>query len=359
MDFWYIAAELCLIVVGFVMLIKGADWFVDGASAIARKFGIPQIVIGLTIVAFGTSAPEAAISITSAVKQSAGLAIGNILGSNIMNIFLILGISALFTPLAIQKTTLWIEIPFVVLITIALLVMGVVGEQLGLADGIIMWVLFIAFFVYLIVLSKKGNAGGELQEAIEKKQEQAGESEENTVVQADSSDTQAVTESKKSKAKANLKMIGMLVFGIALVVLGSQATVNGARVIARELGMTESLIGLTIVAFGTSLPELVTSVSAARKGEADIAIGNIVGSNIFNILFVLGTSALITPIAYDKSFLTGFMLDNIMAIVAAVVLFLCIICTKDKKLKRAGGISMLVIYAAYFAWLIVKDFKFN
>lgn len=359
MDFWYIAAELCLIVVGFVMLIKGADWFVDGASAIARKFGIPQIVIGLTIVAFGTSAPEAAISITSAVKQSAGLAIGNILGSNIMNIFLILGISALFTPLAIQKTTLWIEIPFVVLITIALLVMGVVGEQLGLADGIIMWVLFIAFFVYLIVLSKKGNAGGELQEAIEKKQEQAGESEENTVVQADSSDAQAVTESKKSKAKANLKMIGMLVFGIALVVLGSQATVNGARVIARELGMTESLIGLTIVAFGTSLPELVTSVSAARKGEADIAIGNIVGSNIFNILFVLGTSALITPIAYDKSFLTGFMLDNIMAIVAAVVLFLCIICTKDKKLKRAGGISMLVIYAAYFAWLIVKDFKFN
>ncbi len=361
MDFWYIAAQLCLIVVGFVMLIKGADWFVDGASAIARKFGIPQIVIGLTIVAFGTSAPEAAISITSAVKQSAGLAIGNILGSNIMNIFLILGISALFTPLAVQKTTLWIEIPFVVLITIALLVMGVIGESLGLVDGIIMWVLFIAFFVYLIVLSKKGGAGQELKDAVDANAKNAGEVEniacESQVV-ADANG-ESVVETKKSKAMANLKMIGMLVFGIALVVLGSQATVNGARVIARELGMTESLIGLTVVAFGTSLPELVTSVSAARKGEADIAIGNIVGSNIFNILFVLGTSALITTIAYDKSFLTGFMLDNIMAIAAAVVLFLCIILTKDKKLKRAGGITMLVIYAAYFAWLIVKDFKFN
>lgn len=349
MDFWSIAAQACLVIVGFVMLIKGADWFVDGASWIARKFGIPQIVIGLTIVAFGTSAPEAAISITSAVQHSAGLAIGNILGSNIMNIFLILGISALFTPLAIQKNTLWIEIPFVVLISVALLLMGVIGESLNWVDGIIMWVFFIIFFVYLIILSKKGkNQNPDLLETME-------ENAENVQVE---SQGQATLKTQK-KGMETLKMLAKLVFGIALVVLGSQATVNGARTIARDIGMTESLIGLTIVAFGTSLPELVTSVSAARKGEADIAIGNIVGSNIFNILFVLGTSSLITTIAYDKSFLTGFMLDNILAILAAVVLFLCIVCTKDKKLKRAGGIVMLVIYAAYFAWLIAKDMLFN
>lgn len=349
MDFWSIAAQACLVIVGFVMLIKGADWFVDGASWIARKFGIPQIVIGLTIVAFGTSAPEAAISITSAVQHSSGLAIGNILGSNIMNIFLILGISALFTPLAIQKNTLWIEIPFVVLISVALLLMGVIGESLNWVDGIIMWVFFIVFFVYLIVLSKKGkNQTPDLAETMQENAE------------IEQTDTQGEVALKtQKKGVETLKMLAKLIFGIALVVLGSQATVNGARTIARDLGMTESLIGLTIVAFGTSLPELVTSVSAARKGEADIAIGNIVGSNIFNILFVLGTSALITTIAYDKSFLTGFMLDNILAILAAVVLFLCIVCTKDKKLKRAGGIIMLVIYAVYFGWLIAKDIVFN
>lgn len=352
MDFWYIAAQLCLVVVGFVMLIKGADWFVDGASWIAARFGIPQIVIGLTIVAFGTSAPEAAISITSAVKQSAGLAIGNILGSNVMNIFLILGISALFTPLAIKKSTLWIEIPFVVVITVALLIMGLVGHKLSLVDGIILWVFFIAFFVYLIILSKKDGAQNELKNAIEDRENTNAAQE----TQIDVQGGEAVVVNKKKEA---LKMVAKLIFGIALVVLGSQATVNGARVVARELGMTESLIGLTIVAFGTSLPELVTSVSAARKGEADIAIGNIVGSNIFNILFVLGTSALITPIAYDTNFLTGFTFDNIMAIIAAVVLFVCIVLTKDKKLKRAGGIVMLVIYAAYFAWLVAKDFAFN
>ena len=350
MDFWSIAAQACLIIVGFVMLIKGADWFVDGASMIARKFGIPQIVIGLTIVAFGTSAPEAAISITSAVQQSAGLAIGNILGSNIMNIFLILGISALFTPLAIQKNTLWIEIPFVVLISVALLLMGVIGESLNWVDGIIMWVFFIIFFVYLIVLSKKGQ---------KENSELANTLEENAEIESSvSNEGKAVAKTEK-KGVEILKMLAKLVIGIALVVLGSQATVNGARTIAREVGMTESLIGLTIVAFGTSLPELVTSVAAARKGEADIAIGNIVGSNIFNILFVLGTSSLITTIAYDKSWLTGFMLDNILAIGAAVILFLCIILTKDKKLKRAGGITMLVIYAAYFAWLVAKDVMFN
>ncbi len=348
MDFWGIAAQLCLLVVGFVFLSKGADWFVDGASWIARKFGIPQIVIGLTIVAFGTSLPEAAVSITSAVQESAELAIGNIIGSNILNIFLILGISALFASLTVQKTTLYIEIPYVVIISIVLMIMGFIGGQLGWIDGLILWVLFILFFVYLIVLSKKGkDKNPELMDPAQ------GAQQSEVVVETDG------TAKVEKKGVEAVKMLAKLIVGISIVVLGSQMAVNGARTIAREVGMSESLIGLTIVAFGTSLPELVTSVAAARKGECDIAIGNIVGSNIFNILFILGTSALITPIAYNTDFLTGFTFDNIMAIIAAVVLFMCIILTKDKKLKKAGGIVMLVIYAAYFAWLVAKDFAFN
>lgn len=340
MSFWEVAAQLSLLIVGFVMLIKGADWFVDGASMIARKFGIPQIVIGLTIVAFGTSAPEAAISITSAVKGSAGLAIGNILGSNIMNIFLILGLCALFTPLAVQKNTLYVELPFVAVISAALMIMGVVGGKLGWVDGLIMWLLFIIFFAYLIVLSRKDkNKAPQLDDG-----------------QLNNDDDQECGDDKKGIVIA--KMLGKLAVGIALVILGSQAVVNGAKTIAGGIGMSESLIGLTVVAFGTSLPELVTSMAAARKGEADLAIGNIVGSNIFNILFVLGTSALISPIAFDTNWVTGFMIDAVMAIFAAVVLFLCIFLNKDKKLKRAGGITMLLIYAGYFAWIVAKDIKF-
>lgn len=337
MDFWSVAAQASLLIVGFVMLIKGADWFVDGASMIAKKFGIPQIVIGLTIVAFGTSAPEAAISITSAVNNSAGLAIGNVLGSNIMNVLLILGLCAAVTPLAVQKNTLYIEIPFVTVITAALMIMGVVGNQLGWIDGLLLWALFIIFFAYLIILSKKDkNAIPALEET------------------PDSDENDEKNGEKKSMEIA--KMLGKLAVGIALVILGSQAVVNGAKTIASGLGMSESLIGLTIVAFGTSLPELVTSLSAAKKGEADLAIGNIVGSNIFNILFVLGTSALISPIVFDTNWITGFMLDNIMAIVTMAVLFMCILFTKDKKLRRGGGITMLVLYAGYFAWIVAKDF---
>lgn len=338
-DLWGMAAQLSLLIVGFVMLIKGADWFVDGASMIAKKFGIPQIVIGLTIVAFGTSAPEAAISITSAIKSSAGLAVGNILGSNMINIFLILGLCALFTPLAVQKNTLYIEIPFVVVISIALMIMGVIGKQLWWVDGIILWLFLIVFFVYLIMISRKDkNKLADFDSSAE-----SGEGQE--------------SDGKPQKKSVEIaKMLGKLAVGIALVILGAQAVVNGAKTIASGFGMSESIIGLTIVAFGTSLPELVTSMSAAKKGEADLAIGNIVGSNIFNILFVLGTSALISPIAFDTRWVDGFMIDNIMAIAAAAVLFLCILLTKDKKLRRAGGVTMLVIYAGYFVWVLSKNF---
>lgn len=313
-----IVIDFLLLVIGFVLLIKGADWFVDGASGIADKFGIPEIVIGLTIVAFGTSMPEAAVSITAALNGSAGLAVGNVLGSNIMNILLILGLSALFTPVPVQKSTLKYEIPFVIAVTILLGGLGMVGNTVSRIDGIILWVVFIGFFIYLIRMSKKGKPEAEEEKAPEKK-------------------------------KSIWLLIGLTVVGVAMIVVGSDLTVDHASNIAKTFGMSDRIIGLTIVAFGTSLPELVTSVIAARKGKADIAIGNIVGSNIFNILFVLGTTALITNVAYGANF----YVDTIVAIAAAALLLVCVL-NKDHKIKRVGGVAMLVSYAGYFAYLIMS-----
>lgn len=309
-----IVFQFIILIVGFVLLIKGADWFVDGASGIADKFGIPQIIIGLTIVAFGTSAPEAAVSIAAAMKNSADLAVGNVLGSNIMNILLILGICALLTPVPVQKNTLKYEIPFVIAITVVLAILGIIGNELTRIDGIILLLIFAGFFVYLIRAAKNGKA--EESEA-------------------------------PAKKKSVWVLIGLTLLGIVMIVAGSQFTVNSASAIAAKFGMGERLIGLTIVAFGTSLPELVTSAVAAKKGNADIAIGNIVGSNIFNILFVLGITATITNVAYGANF----YLDSIVALAAAVLLLVTVL-NKEHKIKRWGGVVMLASYAAYFVYLV-------
>ena len=305
--------QMVLLVVGFVMLIKGADYFVDGASGIADKFGIPQIIIGLTIVAFGTSAPEAAISISSALKGSTGLAIGNVVGSNIMNVLVILGLTATIRTLHVGKTTVYIEMPFVIFITAVMVTMGALNGELGLFSGVILWGFFIVFFIYLIVMAKKG------MEAAKEVPQQPAEKE----------------------STGFLLLLLMTVMGMTGIVIGSDVTVDSASFIANRFGMSERLIGLTIVAFGTSLPELVTSVMAAVKGNADIAIGNIVGSNIFNILFVLGTAALIETVTYEKAF----VFDGIIAIAAAALLFLCVL--RKKQLGRAAGIVMLLGYAGY------------
>ena len=304
--------QVVLLVVGFAMLIKGADWFVDGAASLAGKFGIPQLVIGLTIVAMGTSAPEAAVSISAAMKGNAGITIGNIVGSNIMNILLILGIASVIIPIAVKKSTKRYEIPFVILVTVVLAVMGLADGTISRLEGGIMWALFIAYLVYLFFMAKKGEAD---------------------------------VEGADTKLDKVWKMILFIIVGGGLIVWGSDVTVDAASKIATYFGMSSRLIGLTIVAFGTSLPELITSVTAARKGSADIAIGNIVGSNIFNILFVVGTTALITPVVYASNF----MVDSIMAVVAAVML-LIFVCNKDNKLKRVGGIVMLLVYAGYFVY---------
>lgn len=305
---------IALLIVGFVMLTKGADWFVDGSSALAFRLGIPQLVIGLTIVAMGTSAPEAAVSITSALKGNEGITVGNVVGSNIMNILLILGIASVIVPLAVQKSTRMIEIPYMIAITVLFGVLGYTGEMVTRVEGGILWIAFLIYLGYLLWMAKKGKEDNEPDE----------------------------------KQKSLPVQLLMILVGLICIVLGSDFVVDGATEIAKVIGISDRIIGLTIVAFGTSLPELVTSIAAARRGNADIAIGNIVGSNVFNILFVAGTSALISPVVFESKF----VLDTAVATATAVLLLVCV-CNKEGKLKRSGGIIMLAAYAAYFVKLLI------
>lgn len=303
--------SVLLLIVGFVLLTRGADYFVDGASGLANKLRIPPIVIGLTVVAMGTSAPEAFISITSAIQDSNAIAIGNVIGSNIANVFLILGITSIIYGLSIQKNTLRYEIPFVAFITVLLCWMGITYGMVsrGCAFGLLG--LFVVFLVYLYVLSRNDKNND-----IEIKQ--------------------------ISTPKIAVYIIG----GLAALVIGSHLTVDSAVNIARYLGVSERVIGLTIIAFGTSVPELVTCIVAALKKQSDLAIGNIIGSNIFNILFVLGTAGAISPIPFDMEF----VFDDIFALFAVVMLLF--FTHRNKKLGRVAGISFLIFYAIYLAFLI-------
>lgn len=302
--------QVFILAVGFFMLVKGADWFVEGAAGVARKLGISQLVIGLTIVAMGTSMPEAAVSITAALNQNAGITVGNIVGSNILNILIILGITALITNVAIQRSTLRYEIPYMIGIMIVLLVFGATSSVITATEGVILLILFALFLLYLFVGAKN-----------EDMQEEAAE------------------------IPVWKCLLFMLAGGI-LVVKGSDFAVESASEIARFFGMSERFIGLTIVAFGTSLPELVTSVTAAKKGNAGIAIGNIVGSNIFNIVFVIGITALICPVPFENKFL----FDTVIAILSGALLWVGTV--KHKELRKPCGIVMLVCYALYFVLLL-------
>ncbi|MCM1560582.1 MAG: calcium/sodium antiporter [Butyrivibrio sp.] len=309
-----ILLQLLLLVLGFVMLMKGADWFVDGAAKIADRFGIPQLVIGLTIVAIGTSLPEAAVSLSAALRGSAEITIGNVVGSNILNTLVILGLTAVVRAISVQKSTACYEIPFVIFITVLLAVLGLWDNQVSRAEGGILLVCLLLYMGYLLYMAKKGNI----------KQEAA----------------------EEGNTDSMIKLIVMVVIGIALIAWGSDVTVDAATEIALFFKMDERFIGLTIVALGTSLPELVTSVTAAVKGNSDIAMGNIVGSNIFNILFVVGATALITPVTYSPDF----RIDSIVAVAAVVLLLVCIV--RKRKLTRGGGMLLLAGYVAYFVYLI-------
>ena len=304
--------QIILLALGFVMLVKGADWFVGGAVCIADRFHIPPIIIGLTIVAMGTSAPEAAVSITSAFQGAADITIGNIVGSNILNVLVILGLSAAIIPLSVTKSTIKVDLPFLLAVTVLMLVLGFDG-MISFVDGVIFIVCFIAYLAYLINHTIKYSAQVEDEDV-----------------------------STMDMPKA----IPMLIIGLAIVVLGSRFAVNAATEIARILGMSERTIGLTIVALGTSLPELVTSVSAAIKGNADIAVGNIVGSNLFNILFVVGISSLIIPVPFAKAFIV----DTIIIIASTV--FLIAVSARKRKLPRWSGLVMLAGYAGYLVYLL-------
>ena len=312
-----------LFVVGFIILIKGADLLVDGSSSIARKFQVSNLVIGLTLVSFGTSAPELIINLVASFEGKQEIAIGNILGSNIANTLLILGISALIYPLAVHKSTVWKEIPYSVLAVLVLgfLVNGVIvgGESQALLsrfDGLILLVLFIVFIFYTFSIAKKHNELSDVQ----------------------------------YKELEVFKSVVYTVLGILGLGFGGPMIVNGAVKIAQNIGMSESFIGLTIIALGTSLPELATSAVAAYKRNTDIAIGNVVGSNIFNVLWILGISSVIKPLVFDSSN----MINLYIVIFVSIILFLSIFIGRKHSIGRLEGFFFLLMYAAYIIYLVYR-----
>ncbi len=304
--------SVILLVVGFVLLVRGADTFVDGAVSVAQRFNIPSIIIGTTLVAIGTSAPEAAISITAALAGSDGVSVGNIIGSNITNVFLILGLSAIIGALPINKNTKKYELPFVGIITLLLCLLGLWFGEISRISAVVFLALFVAFIAYTIFMARRSNAKPEDYKKI-----------------------------------PMLETAIMIVAGIAALVIGSNLTVDSATDIATRLGVSERIVGLTLVALGTSLPELVVCVAAAIKREYDMAVGNIVGSNIFNILFVLGTTAAISPLPFDSAF----VMDGLVALLAVTMLMIFV--AKKSRLSRIGGIIFLVVYVIYTIQLIL------
>lgn len=328
---------IVLLIVGFAMLVKGADWFVDGASGIAAKLKIPELVIGLTIVAFGTSAPELAVSLSSAIRGSVGLTVGNVVGSNIVNILLILGLAAVFTALPVHKNLRKVDLPFLLFISLGFVLFGAFDNEIDRWEGIVMVCLIVAYTAFLIwsaMRERKKSLQGGMPEDTEKNEEEEAKGKIGAWY-------------ARMKEKAWF-LIALTLVGLALIVFGADFAVNAATTIAQKLGVSERVIGLTVVAIGTSLPELVTSVAAAIKGKTDIAVGNIVGSNIFNILMVAGLSASIVPIAFEAKFVVDACIALGAAALLAVLGYL-----PSHKIKRWGGVLMLVCMGGYFVYLFL------
>lgn len=307
-----------MLVGGFVLLIKGADYFVEGSSSVAKRLRVPSIIIGLTIVAMGTSLPECAVSLTASMSGQNALAVSNVVGSNIFNLMVVCGFCAVFSSLPIEKDTLKKEFPFSIGCGVLLLVLGYIGMEVGHLDGVILLVLFVGYIVYMVRSALKARAAGK------------------------------DVEEEEYEIIPVWKSIVFIVGGIIAIKFGGDFVVDGAVVIAKSFGLSENLIGLTIVACGTSLPELVTSVVAARKNEVDMALGNVIGSNVFNVLFVLGIAASISPIA--------FIMENVIDIVLLTVMSLLVwgLGWTKQKIDRKEGILMLVIYAVYLVYICVR-----
>ena len=325
-----IAAVILLLAVGFAFLVKGADFFVEGSSSIAKKLKVPPIIIGLTIVAMGTSLPETAVSVTASLVQNNELAVSNVVGSNIFNLMFVIGVCSILTPIMVQKATVVRDIPLSLGCALFLLVLGVsglgdkAGMTLGHADGVIFLIVFAGYIFTMVRSAMKARAAGQKIEI------------------------EGVEECDNMKELSYGKSILFLIVGAAAIAFGGDLTVDTASRIAIELGMSQTLVGLTIVSIGTSLPELVTSVVAARKNEVDMAVGNAVGSNIFNILMVLGISSAISPVALIR--------ENIIDIVLLMVfsVMVWIFAGTRKKIERKEGIIMVVVYLVYCAYIIAR-----
>lgn len=318
--------EYIILIAGFALLVKGADLLVDGASSLARKFGISTLVIGLTIVAFGTSAPELIVNIFASIRGNTDIAIGNILGSNIANILLILGISSIITPLSIVKGTVWKEIPLSLLAIVVVAIMandfvidGRSFSELTRIDGLVLVSFFVIFLYYTYGISK----------------------------------VESGKESAQIKDRPLFKSVLMIVAGLAGLIIGGKWIVDATIEIAQNLGISQAIIGLTIVAVGTSLPELATSAVAAYKKNTDIAVGNIVGSNIFNIFWILGISAVINPLPFSSLL----MRDVLVTIFATILLFVFMFLGKRHTLERWQGFGFIALYVGYIALLIAQEMK--
>lgn len=347
-----IIKQLAILIIGFTLLVKGADLFVDGASGIAKKFGISELIIGLTIVAMGTSAPEAAVSIAAATKGSAGISIGNVIGSNIMNIFIILGVVAAIVPLKIERSTVRYEMPFTIIVTVLFVMLGRDGLITRL-DGAILWVGLLLYTVYLLRQAKQKpeESSAQANTANNKAEENAASSEtittSATVANKPSEEssvavtTPETTEAAPAESPSIWKLIAFTIVGLAVILVSSDYAVDAAVALAKIFNISDRVIGLTIVALGTSLPELVTSVTAALRGNGDLAVGNVIGSCIFNLLFVLGTSSLIMPIPCAPNFL----FDAYVAVGATVLLL--IFGYTHMKIVRWEGLLLLACYVIY------------
>lgn len=315
MDFIGIGIQFILLIVGFVLLIKGSDFFVDGSSNIASILKIPTLIVGLTIVAFGTSAPEAAVSITSSLSGNNALAVSNVIGSNLFNMMLIIGLCALLRELKIGRDVLNKDLPFLVVITAILSGFIIIGWSISRVEGIILFLLIIGYVSYLVYSAKK------------------------------TKEAQIVEKPKMGLLRSIIYIIG----GMAGIIIGADFVVDSASYIAMAFGMSETLVGLTIVAIGTSLPELVTSLTALKKEENQLIIGNVIGSNIFNILFVLGASSIISPITINPN-----MLIDVALMLVVTILFFIFGKTQDKYDKKEGFV-LVALFIAYMAFAIMRN----
>ncbi len=310
---------IVLLVAGFILLIKGADFFVEGSASVARRLKVPVFIIGITIVAMGTSAPECAISIAAAIKGANSLAVSNVVGSNIFNLFAVCGVCALIAPVAVDKSTIKKEFPFAIIVGLIMLILSAVKMNLSRLDGVILLVIFVAF-LYIMIRS-----------VLKSKQR-----------------TENVDVGDNGKEISVIRCIIYIMLGLAVIVFGGDLVVDAASDIASKLGLSPTLIGLTIVAIGTSLPELVTSLVATKKGQMDMAVGNIIGSNIFNVLWIMGITSAIHPIAIQMEN----MIDLVILAVVSMISFLFVF--RDHKISKGEGIVMLLMYATFITYTCIR-----